>query len=490
MLDLKGKINIESDSHYPSSQPLLTRYEERSQVNSAPEVVICRNQLKVYHNIRMALHSLPEKFSSLLLSRKDLASHNTTNSEERKSDIKKAQFAATDDLLRVIGRVKGLLEVCLSLPPGHESSGRSINFGEISARITPEFDSVGSKVLSIYEQSSSIGVSLPLLQDPMKHYYPRMSVAPIEDVLWRWMGGEHPLPQCKYICESEEGNQERYQCEEVSNVGSPFCEFHQCYYGAEEEDKTRCPKAVQPEKALCLEHACQAEGCEAAPLPSQIYCYAHACIKCIDESNNTVVANLASGEPPRNTCEKHPLCCALAEGEPCFNVCLPEGHYCKLHSATFCAFIDDQKNQCGSMTVSNTHKFCKKHQEYEKRVQPMPSATRTSTGACAAKNSKGKPCRGTPVANMKYCRDHLAKYSEEPIRVFEIEQPTFAKPEKETKDTKENSETLSETLTETPTEETNTPTETPHELPTDLPESSEKSAEGMNTLICLSDTPR
>lgn len=194
------------------------------------------------------------------------------------------------------------------------------------------------------------------------------------------MQGFKPRPPCGYF------DSDHVQCSNVSAEKSPFCDSHKCRF----ED---CRKCVEIGKPYCTEHACEAEECQQAKLnEKQMYCHNHACFKCLEQD---LVACEAYDDRPRNTCEKHPLCCASIRGVACENIATTSGK-CADHS-TRCKGVARGGKPCLKFVTSREMPFCPEYKsQYQQKVESL-----SRIASCVAITKKGQPCKGTKLPNMR-----------------------------------------------------------------------------------------
>lgn len=147
----------------------------------------------------------------------------------------------------------------------------------------------------------------------------------------------------------------------------------------------------------------------------------HACFICLDM--NQTAAKEACDDPPRNTCELHPLCWADDADKSCMNLALPDSSYCEIHSKKNCRGITKSGRACKGRAISLRNPCCSAHanQNPQRNVDTSmgDNFTINSTAEksasdfvrCKAKNAKGKPC-GTPsLPEKSYCSTHLERSS-------------------------------------------------------------------------------
>ncbi|KAG1712488.1 hypothetical protein DVH05_000232 [Phytophthora capsici] len=210
------------------------------------------------------------------------------------------------------------------------------------------------------------------------------------EVLYRWMSGFCPLPACSYP----------ESCSKVCCDKGRFCEEHSCKFTSDGEQF--CLGEVAHKRSFCQEHLCTADKCKNFRVTEgQAYCEDHACFVCLVRNEP---AELATDEPPRNACERHPLCWAL-DGM-CREVAEVDKSFCKAHiEELFCKWKSVEGKSCEEIATAG--QYCGSH-----HAESLAEAARTaqkSTGKCEALTKKGKPCKGKPLPASNFCGDHAAR---------------------------------------------------------------------------------
>eukprot|EP01088_Endostelium_zonatum_P017523 TRINITY_DN51_c4_g1_i2.p1 TRINITY_DN51_c4_g1~~TRINITY_DN51_c4_g1_i2.p1 ORF type:complete len:2678 (+),score=278.13 TRINITY_DN51_c4_g1_i2:23-8035(+) len=345
--------------------PNLIPYSESRAVQDHREVRQRIDDLKRIHGIRDKLTKLNKERSNILVCSAD-------SFQEESSDGK-------DDLVVNLTNILGRHELLLDhrKPKG--------------TYIMEDFKPLLEVKLEIKQ--------VPQLYNKVAHY-PSICV---EEILWQFMNGNHPLPQCKFTFNDG-------QCTELSDYTfHNYCSKHLCTFN-EKDPKTRCENPRVPTKLFCVNHACGAEDCDLQSLPSpQRFCANHICFKCLERK---LVSKIAQSNPPRNTCEDHPLCCQMS----CRELAVT-GNYCNEHTVSqFCKGITRKKKKpCRSKAISNSVPYCLVHKEQAPKPKANVDRTKESesrTDKCAATTNKGNPCKQVALPDMLYCNDHLQKWNQ------------------------------------------------------------------------------
>ncbi|KAF4031045.1 ATPase family associated domain-containing protein 12 [Phytophthora infestans] len=236
---------------------------------------------------------------------------------------------------------------------------------------------------------------IAVLHKGIKHY--DLTIDPME-VLYRWISGFRPLPACAY---SE-------SCLNVSYDESKFCQEHSCKFT--QDGKHFCHDAVVHKRLYCERHLCSAEKCKNCRMDEvQLFCEDHACFVCLARDEK---ADVAVDEPPRNTCDRHPLCWAL--GGMCTEVTEPSFSYCKMHKEVlYCKWVSKGGESCGE--IATTGQYCGGHHVEAQALSEREA--QMSTGKCQARTRKGKPCKASPLSGSRFCRDHVGR-SNQPVMKF------------------------------------------------------------------------
>ncbi|CAI5725458.1 unnamed protein product [Peronospora destructor] len=188
---------------------------------------------------------------------------------------------------------------------------------------------------------------IALLYEGIKHY--DRNIDP-QEVVYKWISGFCPLPACTYA----------ELCLKVCVDGSNnFCQQHSCQY-------------TQDEEYFCSE---------------------------------SELADIASHDPPRNSCERHPLCWGL-DIPMCSEIAEPTKSHCKLRvEDLYCKWIAERGESCSE--IASTGQYCGKH--HVKAAALAARIAETSDEKCQVRTRKGKACKAKPLSGLHYCRDHVGR---------------------------------------------------------------------------------
>lgn len=412
-----------------STEPLLQRFMERTRVMS--DVTVQSEYQKIQHiySFRQILQSFSEDHSKLRLHRANILGEQPTDEQEKKA-LKHETYAAVQIFANVLHRISYLITQSESngTLSDDEKKVKEIASG-VQKSVMQAASSYGSlnKLKSGLAQipskmeASTLVISLA---EGIKHY----GIKDIHEILLRWMQGFVPRPPCPFD-----------DCKRAALLGNKYCHKHSCCFVIDDKDN-QCRKRVVVDKALCVDHACEEYDCLEAKLnEKQKFCHLHACVKCLEAGE---IAGVAYDDPPRNTCEKHPLCQKVIKGQACDKLAVL-GSFCDAHGLK-CRATTAKGRPCMARPMSTENPYCKDHQP-RAPARVAASTTTTSSGKCAAITKKGQPCKGTAISGMSYCRDHLSLQAK---TVAIIEQPIFTK-----ETAREEAASGEPTETETPTEE-------------------------------------
>ncbi|ORY39360.1 hypothetical protein BCR33DRAFT_788369 [Rhizoclosmatium globosum] len=261
------------------------------------------------------------------------------------------------------------------------------------------------------------------LFDGIQHYNPGMDSL---EVLYHFIMGFTPQPLCYYPA----------GCSEISEPGSRYCLDHQCV-SLTMSGSTRCMNSVVMNKSYCQDHACFESECQLGKLLEngiqQNYCDMHACRICVSMG---FVADIGNDEPPRNTCDKHPLCAAIIKEtyELCSNLTELNSPYCVEHAPRHCQGLTKRGNPCTQSALSKEVPFCNNHVPMRQTSLAVSSVTQSdghvSNVKCQSLTAKGKPCKGNTAPGAIYCPDHSKnpKLQATNDQKWEIYQPVAAQP--------------------------------------------------------------
>lgn len=321
LVEKERRINLIRVGGGKSADPRLAKYGERNFVQSKPEVNRCLDDVKHIYQLRRTCQQVLKDHTRLLLSRPEPTPKDDDSPHEKKD------YAVVDVLVDLITRVLAALKVLFQSSLTDNSKlawdeAQPLSYEHINGRI-------------LLKATSAFKDTFAMLHDGIKHY----GKLDPNEIIWRWMSGFVPSPQCSYIDNEK-------QCTSISIKGLNLCEFHCCH-------KRGCTQPVCPKKHLCEDHACAADECPNPRLAGkQSYCGEHACIKCLELGESAKES--LYGEPPRNTCERHRLCCATTDSSPCNNFSVGETHYCDDHTATSCSGTTKKGGKCKAKYVPHS----------------------------------------------------------------------------------------------------------------------------------------
>ncbi|KAJ3408103.1 hypothetical protein HDV05_005146 [Chytridiales sp. JEL 0842] len=370
--------------------PRLERYSETRMVFGRVEVERLRKGLEgMFRRLKEVQEGTTEKVGRMLLGCVEVLDEEE-GGEDSKSlagHQRKVGYEAASILATLLAKIQHISKQTTSFPFDTSSTWTT---HQQFVESLPALDSAAAienllAGMAALEKTEPDQEMVRNLYEGIKHYDPTMAVG---EILWKWMQGFVPQPQCIYINPELEDDIPETRCEDVAEPGSQLCKSHMCHFG-----NGGCGNAVVPFKPLCHEHPAQE----------------------------------AVNPPPRHTCENHPLCAALeTDGWPCESFCVvPDMNYCERHKPQQCRGLTKRGNACQSFSVvSRDRPYCYNHIDQAPPLQP-PSFHRRlggsaakqqeeeedffgagSTRRCLALTTKGKPCKGTPMPNADLCFNH------------------------------------------------------------------------------------
>uniref|UniRef100_A0AAV1UG65 AAA+ ATPase domain-containing protein n=1 Tax=Peronospora matthiolae TaxID=2874970 RepID=A0AAV1UG65_9STRA len=226
------------------------------------------------------------------------------------------------------------------------------------------------------------------LYEGVKHY--DLDINP-QEVLYQWIIGFRPRPVCMYTTTP---------CYQVCANKSRFCQEHSCKFTR--DDEHFCNEIVASDRIYCNKHLCSADQCQNCRISeTQKFCDDHACFVCLVRSE---VADVALEEPPRNSCERHPLCWGL-DGM-CPEVAESNNSFCKIHTEDlYCKWVTKSGKTCRA--IASAGQYCGTH--YSEATRMAARTAKTSSETCQAHTRKGKACKGKALSDSSYCRDHVGR---------------------------------------------------------------------------------
>ncbi|KAJ3016332.1 UNVERIFIED_CONTAM: hypothetical protein HDU68_012270 [Siphonaria sp. JEL0065] len=397
----------------------LRAYSESSFAQSNHDVKNAKLALERLHNIKLELDQFYQSKISFGCAKDSIFLPPSTDADAEKTR-RTASYDATTQLaeaLAWLGHFSSALPTVsqspISLKPDEVRSGNADGWSFDCGKLLPLLhDAKNRRVLSIS--------FVQKLYDGIKHYNPQMDAA---EVLWNFIIGFKPLPQCAH----------QSTCPEISEPGSKFCADHQCI---SLNGNQRCQHSVLPNKTFCIEHACLEEECpfDRISEPSnvrQVYCEGHACYVCVSMGFK---AELGNDLPPRNTCDRHPLCAAISKNSDdlCNSLTEPDSPFCSEHALRYCTGRSKKGKPCRQSAISCEVPFCTNHLPQDETFRKATSNTSqvvSDRPNCQSLTSRGNPCRGFARPGILYCPDHFKNPklpSSAPDQKWTIYEPVFA----------------------------------------------------------------
>ncbi|KAJ3067513.1 M-phase phosphoprotein 8 [Podochytrium sp. JEL0797] len=396
----------------------LRRFSENSFAQENYEVKLAKRALEKLHDLKMDLdqfHASKISFGCI----KDVLFAPPSSDPDSEKTRRLASYDAATKLVETLawlGHFASVLPTISSDATDIDAAGvLSGSEGWIfdSTKLLPLLESVTNK--------KTLAISaIQSLFNGIRHYNDNMDSA---ELLWNFLCGFTPRPPCAYPG----------SCTDISESGSSFCSEHQCtgLNGA-----LRCQRAVLPGKGFCERHACLEADCSFERIPPsptgavQVYCDVHACRICVSMG---FVGELGNADPPRNTCDKHPLCLAVSKDshQPCDSLAETGAPFCAEHALRYCSANNSRGGLCRQLAVSRDVPFCTNHLP---RSQRKPAAAPTSLAAtmpsqkCRSLTGRGKPCKGNTLPGSLYCPDHVKnpKLPAAADQKWEVYEPVFA----------------------------------------------------------------
>lgn len=383
------------------NEPELLPYLEYNASRRSAELTQLADKIGRLHTLHDHVHRFHERFSVIkecqfVLLDAGSASHDDSR---KKRDRKVCQDAAAE-----LKQVGGAVVACAKALRGLADDEEAKDDGD---------DDRHKKALGVAEVAVVRGVpslrrdDIALLFDGIRHYDPLMDPA---EILHHWMTGFVPLPACGVE-----------HCEGISDGTSALCSSHRCTYTGTADDgsaRRQCQDVVVDDRKYCASHLCTTSHCkQRRTSESQLYCSTHVCFVCAADEH-VQVAQEAVDEPPRNVCEAHPLCWAVAGDEYCVTPARPGESYCEAHASMRCEGVGKDRKPCQAQAISRSEKLCFEHKA-EQEVR-----TNAAVGSkCHATNAKGKPCQARPRQGEKYCDAHHSKAGKEE-KMAAVDPPT------------------------------------------------------------------
>lgn len=279
-----------------SPEPKLSSYSEKNASRSVPFVFKLRNGILIqFNSIELnALHGRLEDLRDFFASIKGF--YLEEDELGSGSFDKKMIYKNVDMLAKILSWV---------------------NFMDTSSQLPCDLH------LDMMTKNSSVDL-VEKLYLGFKHYPESMNLS---EILLKFLTNFKPSPKCKHSSE----------CEAIAEEGLNFCNLHRCYFAY--SDGNHCQGSITGGRIYCADHLCAEEDCDQPRLHirNQVFCDFHACWVCL---NSGIVALLARGDPPRNTCESHTLCMSQDDrGRICQNLAVVDQSYCLDHEPISCAAL-------------------------------------------------------------------------------------------------------------------------------------------------------
>lgn len=361
------------------SESELEPYRERNVAFSDPRVCSVSQQIEDTQELRDQWHKFRECFAPIYEAQQVVAGGIESLSQDERKIVQSAVPAmscAVATLLELTEDFKKRTEDKGLTDKDMEEKFDANTFASDSC----EFDTSLDYLEQIFKAKPMMAnADMAGLYNGIKHY--DLAIDPME-VLYQWVMGFCPLPACAYDD----------SCLNVSFDKSLYCREHSCMFT--QDSVEFCLNQVTQKRLFCERHLCSAQMCENCRINDvQLFCDDHACFVCLAKDK---VADVAVDEPPRNTCERHPLCWHL-QGF-CTEVAELGTSYCKMHAEDlYCKW----KEPCGE--IATTGRYCDLHHAN------AIALTQASSEKCGARTRKGQPCKGRRLSGSSFCKDHVGR---------------------------------------------------------------------------------
>ncbi|KAG6967558.1 hypothetical protein JG688_00006251 [Phytophthora aleatoria] len=401
------------------SEPELEPYRERNVAFSDPSVRKVSERIEACQDLRDQWHKFRDCFTPIYEAQTVVAGDTKTLDPEERKTVQGAVPA-------VSSAVATLLKLAETISV--DDNDKALNVDDTEEKANESEDGESDQLVSVAPTVTPIEIvkrmlvakpmltnaNIAVLHEGIKHYDP--AIDPME-VLYQWISGFCPLPACAYP-------KSRLN---VSFDESKFCQEHSCKFT--QDGEYFCLDAVVHKRLFCERHLCSAEKCKNCRMNDvQLFCEDHACFVCLAREER---ADVAVEEPPRNTCDRHPLCWGL-EGM-CVEVAEPSSSHCKMHAEDlYCKWVSKRGEPCAE--IATTGQYCGSHHAEELALSERMA--QVSTDKCQARTRKGKLCKAVPLSGSNFCRDHVGR-SNLPVLTF----PELSLPKADVQDkTKEETE--------------------------------------------------
>ncbi|KAL3917663.1 MAG: hypothetical protein SGILL_004608, partial [Bacillariaceae sp.] len=392
----------------------LALYSERNTFQSDPTVKRKRSCIQMlndlYASIKVTVESGMASF---------LAHRHTFLSEDDPRIRRKIILTAVQTIMEMIARHSMLEQALIDLKE-HEDSlspDKVIQDLQFLKLENSNGNYRASSEIQRYCQKDHRDAIIPCLSSDLGHYE---NIDHWGDVLVMWLAGKAPLPPCSF-----KNGTDGSQCGKRSfDPTVALCDSHRCAKvvssGRNSSDVPgtsgrRCDRACDSERGnFCSIHKCSVANCLWENSGGAQYCRGHCCKRCIELGGEV---NLALERPPRNYCEKHPVClnpsCGLPRKE--------DGMYCEEHDEIRCLALTKKKKPCKGTPISRMMPFCRDHMhlaeemdfgsesEDESSVESMvlvESPGVPSRTICTAMDKSGRPCKETALPGRRFCYSH------------------------------------------------------------------------------------
>ncbi|KAG2789761.1 hypothetical protein PC129_g8833 [Phytophthora cactorum] len=373
------------------SEPELESYRERNVAFSDPSVRKVSERIEACQELRDQWHKFRDCFTPIYEAQTVVAGDTKTLSPEERKTIQGAVPAVSSAVATLL-KLAEIISVddndkALNVDDTEEKANESEDGESELVSVAPTVTPIEIVKRMLVAKPMLTNANIAVLHEGIKHYDP--AIDPME-VLYQWISGFCPLPACAYS----------KSCLNVSFDKSKFCQEHSCKFTQDGEHF--CLDAVVHKRLFCERHLCSAEKCKNCRMNDvQLFCEDHACFVCLAREER---ADVAVDEPPRNTCDRHPLCWGL-EGM-CVEVAEPSSSHCKMHAEDlYCKWVSQRGEPCAE--IATTGQYCGSHHAEELALSERMA--QMSTEKCQARTRKGKLCKAIPLSGSNFCRDHVGR---------------------------------------------------------------------------------
>ncbi|KAG3141311.1 hypothetical protein PI126_g15554 [Phytophthora idaei] len=329
------------------SEPELEPYRERNVAFSDPSVRKVSERIEACQDLRDQWHKFRDCFTPIYEAQTVVAGDTKTLGPEERKTVQGAVPAVSSAVATLLKLVETI---------SVDDNDKALNVDDTEEKANESEDGESDQLVSVAPTVTPIEIvkrmlvakpmltnaNIAVLHEGIKHYDP--TIDPME-VLYQWISGFCPLPACAYS----------KSCLNVSFDESKFCQEHSCKFT--QDGEYFCIDAVVHKRLFCERHLCSAEKCKNCRMNDvQLFCEDHACLAREER------ADVAVEEPPRNTCDRHPLCWGL-EGM-CVEVAEPSSSHCKMHAEDlYCKWVSKRGEPCAE--IATTGQYCGSHHAEE-----------------------------------------------------------------------------------------------------------------------------